>query len=157
MWWIAMLAGTYSMLVFDRLVVSGNPAATAIRISTHLALFRSSLAAGLTAIACYIAATLLLHAILKPVKGDLSLLAVLFSLAGCATAVLSFVFRLAPLIVLAGSRYLIVFTGEQRRALFDMLLTLQRQASNVSFTLFALHCLIVGYLVLRAGQRGMAR
>ena len=152
LWWLAMLTGTYSMLVVDRLVVAGDPAATAIRIATHHALFRTSVAAALTAIACYIAATLLFYAILKPVNADLSLFAAIFSVAGCATALFSVVFRLAPLIVLAGSPYLIVFTAEQRRALSDMFLTLQRQTSNISFTLFGLHCLIVGYLILRAGR-----
>lgn len=153
LWWLAMLTGTYSMLVSDRLVVAGDPGATAIRISTHPALFRSGIAAGLTAIVCYVAATLLLYAILKPVNVDLSLFAALFSVAGCATAAFSFVFRLAPLAVHASSPFLIVFTAEQRRALSDMFLTLQRQTSNISVTLFALHCLIVAYLILRAGQR----
>jgi hypothetical protein len=152
LWWLAMLTGTCSMLVSDKLVVAGDPAATALRISTHRALFWSSAAAGLTAIACYVAATLLLYAILKPLSSDLSLLAAIFSVAGCATAAFSFVLRLAPLIVLARSPYLIVFTAAQRRAICDMFLTLQGQTSNISFTLFGLHCLIVGYLILRAGQ-----
>jgi len=158
LWWIAILAGTYSMLVFDKLVVTGNPAATAILISTQQALFRSGLAAGLTAIACYLAATLLAYSILKPVNADLSLLAALFSATGCATAVFSFVLRLAPLVVLAGWPYVFVLIGEQRHALLQTLLTLQTQASNASITLFGLHCLMVGYLIFRAGQtRGAAQ
>jgi Domain of unknown function (DUF4386) len=152
LWWLAMLTGTYSMLASDKLVVAGDAATTAIRISTHSALFRSGIAAGVMAIACYVAATLLLYAILKPVNSDLSLFAALFSLAGCATAAFSFVCRLAPFAVHTALPFLIVFTAEQRRALSDMFLTLQKQTSNISFTLFGLHCLIAGYLILRAGQ-----
>ena len=47
------------------------------------------LVANLTATACYIAATLLVYDLLKPVNRSVSLLAALFSLVGCAMGVLS--------------------------------------------------------------------
>jgi Domain of unknown function (DUF4386) len=49
---------------------------------------RLGAAAGIFAGACYIAVTLLLYYIYKPVNGGLSLLAALFSLAGCAIGLL---------------------------------------------------------------------
>jgi hypothetical protein len=47
-----------------------------------------SLAANLVGSACYVVVTLILYQLLKPVNRDLSLLAALFSLAGCAVSVL---------------------------------------------------------------------
>ncbi len=49
---------------------------------------RISLAANLIGSLCYVAVTLILYDLLKPVNGGLSLLAALFSLAGCALGVL---------------------------------------------------------------------
>src|SRR5712691_3173144 len=89
-WLMTILGATFAMLVYGRLVVAGNPAATATNISAHEALFRSGVAAGLIATACYIAATVLAYAIFKSVNRDVSLLAGLFSLVVCASAAVSF-------------------------------------------------------------------
>lgn len=50
---------------------------------------RWGMALGLVATACYVAATLYVNELLKPVNRRLSLLAVLFSLVGCAAGALS--------------------------------------------------------------------
>lgn len=67
-------------------------------VTGALALFvsgRLGLAANLIAAACYIAVTLLFYDIFKPVNRSLSLLAALFSLAGCALGALG-PFHLTP-------------------------------------------------------------
>ncbi len=79
---------------------------------------RVALAANLTATACYLAATVLLYGLLKPVNRSVSLLAAFFSFAGCAIGASSSLFRLA--------------------------------LSNIGFVFFGLHCLLVGYLILRS-------
>lgn len=152
-WLLTILTGTFAMLVYGRLVVAGNPAASASNLSAHEALFRMGVAAALIATACYFAATLLVYAILKPVDRNVSLLAALFSVAGFASAAVSFAFRLAPLIVLGGAQSLNLFTVEQLQALVLTFLRLSARASNVSFVLFGLHCLLAGYLILLSSQR----
>jgi hypothetical protein len=77
-------------------------------------------AAGLLAGVSYVAVTLLLYFILKPVNPGLSLLAALASLAGCAVGPIS------------------------------MALKLSIPAQNVSLVLFGCYCLLVGYLILRS-------
>lgn len=124
--------------------------ATAANISALEALFRTGVAAALIATACWIAATLLVHAILKSVNRNVSLLAALFSLVGCASAAISFAFGLAPLVVLRGAQYLTLFTVEQLQALTLTSLRLSAPAGNISFAFFGLHCLMVGYLVIRS-------
>jgi hypothetical protein len=149
-WLMTMLTGTFAMLAYDRVFVAGNPAATATNISGHEALFRSAVAADLTATACYIVATLLVYAILKPVNRDVSLLAAFFSLVGCASASVSFVFRLVPVVALRAAQYLNVITPTQLRTLALTLLEWGAQANNISFAFFGLQCLLVGYLILRS-------
>lgn len=80
---------------------------------------RSGVAANLVSTACYVAATLLVYGLLKPVNRGLSLLAAFFSLVGCAVGVLvmSGFFHLPP---------------------------------NSPLLFFGLHCLLVGYLILRS-------
>ncbi len=78
------------------------------------------LAAELIATACLLAATVLVYQLLKPVNRNLSLLAAFLGLAGCALGASNSLFHLGA------------------------------QASNIDFLFFGLHCLLIGYLVLRS-------
>jgi Domain of unknown function (DUF4386) len=81
---------------------------------------RLGLAVNLIATACYLAATVLVYGLLKPVNRSVSLLAAFFSLVGCALGA--------------------------SRSLFQ----LGARTSNIAFVFFGLHCLLVGYLILRS-------
>ena len=104
-------------LFLKGLVVDGNAAATANNILAHQPLFRLGIATGLIATACYVAVTALLYDLFEPVNRRLSLLAAFFSLVGCAILAFASLFRLAPLVVLGGGKYLSGFNVEQLRAL----------------------------------------
>ena len=116
-WLMTTLTSTFALFVGGRLIVSGDAAATATNILEHEALFRSGTAAILISTACYVAVTLLVYELLKPVNRTVSLLAAFFSLVGCAVGALSCVFDLAPFVLLRGDHYLSVFTVEQLQAL----------------------------------------
>ena len=79
------------------LVVSGDAAATANNILAHQPLFRLGLATGLIATGCYIAVTALFYDLFKPVNRSLSLLAVFFSLVGCAISAFASPLSTCPL------------------------------------------------------------
>lgn len=81
---------------------------------------RFGLAANLIATACYLAASVLVYQLLKPVSRNLSLLAAFFSLVGCTMGTLNLLFHL-------GAQY-----------------------SNIGFIFFGLHCLLIGHLILRS-------
>lgn len=81
---------------------------------------RSGPAVNLISTACYLAATVLVYGLLKPVNRNVSLLAAFCSLVGCALGASSFL--LPP-----GAR-----------------------AATIAFAFFGLHCLLVGYLILRS-------
>jgi hypothetical protein len=104
----ARLAGVFYLITF----VTGG-----------LALFASgslAAAAGLVAGVSYIAVTLLLYVIFKPVSRGLSLLAAVVSLLGCAIGPVS------------------------------MFVKLPGQANNISLVIFGFYCLLIGYLILRS-------
>jgi hypothetical protein len=139
------------MFVGGKLVVSGDAAATATNLVAHESLFRAGTAASLVATAFYIAATLLVYELLKPVNKTVSLLAAFFSLVGCAVGALSCLFDLAPFVLLKGGQYLSVFTVEQLQALALMFLKVRVVANdNIGLVFFGPHCLFVGYLILRS-------
>jgi hypothetical protein len=91
--WITTTAA-FAEIVRSRLVVYGDAAATAHNILAHELLFRLAFAGDVIA-TLYIAYALLLYNLFRPVNRSLSLLAALFSLAGCANEILR-LFHLAP-------------------------------------------------------------
>lgn len=81
---------------------------------------RLGILVNLVSTACYVGATVFAYSLLKSVNRNLSLLAMFFSLVGCAISSLG------------------------------ALVTLDAQAPTVAFIFFGLHCLLVGYLILRS-------
>jgi hypothetical protein len=149
-WLMTFLTGVFAMVVGGRFVVAGDAAATAANILANEPLFRRAIAANLIAGMCYVAVTLLVYELLKPVNRSISLLAAFFSLLGCAIGAFSDLLHLAPLVLLGGAPYLSVFTVGQLQALALLFLRLQAQASNTGFIFFGLHCLLIGCLILRS-------
>jgi len=147
---LIFLTGGLAAFVGGRLVVSGDTAATANNILAHQPFFRLHFAAELIMTACTVVVTALFYDLFKPVNRNLSLLAAFFSLVGCAIQALSYVFDLAPLVVLGGARYLTVFKVEQLQALALMFLKLGAQAVNICLVFFGFYCLLIGYLILRS-------
>jgi hypothetical protein len=150
-WLMTFLTGAFALIVGGRLVVPGDAAATAASILAREPLFRLSVATNLVASVCYVAATLLVYELLKPVNRSLSLLGAFFSLVGCAVGGLGSLFQLAPLVVLRGGPHLSVFSTEQVQALAFLYLRLGVQVSSINFMFFGLHCVLVGHLIFRSG------
>ena len=79
-----------------------------------------------------------------------SLLAAFFSLMGCAVQTFSFLFYIAPLVVLQDAPHLSAFKAEQFQAMALMLFKLYVKASNIGSAFFGFYCLLIGYLVFRS-------
>jgi hypothetical protein len=146
--WITTTAG-FAAIVRGKLVVYGDAAATAHNILAHELLFRLAFAGDVIA-TLYIAYTLLLYNLFRPVNRSLSLLAAFFSLLGCAIGTLTCLFHLAPLVVLGGAQSLRAFNVEQLQALALMFLKLHAQGYNISMVLFGSYDLLIGYLIFRS-------
>jgi len=133
-----------------KLVVEGDAEATAHNILAHQSLYRLGFAADLVSALCYITVTLLLYDLLKPVSRSLSLLAALFSFAGCIIQALSSLFHLSPLVLLGGDHYLSAFNVEQLQALALLSLKLRAETANLYMVFFGWYCLLIGYLIFRS-------
>jgi hypothetical protein len=150
-WFMCFLTSIYPMMISGRLIVAGDPAATAANLLSNETLFRLGTASLLVSTAFYIGATLFVYEVLKPVNRSLSLLAAFFSLVACAVGAFSCVFDLVPFILLKGAPYLTAaFTVDQLQALTLMFLKVRVQANDIALSLFGLHCFGVGYLVFRS-------
>jgi len=149
-WLMCFLTSIYPLIISGRLVVPRDAAATAANLLANEALFRSGTAMLLISTAFYIGATLFIYEVLKPVNRSLSLLAAFFSLVGCAVGALSCLFDFIPFVILKDAPYLSAFTTEQLQGLTLAFLRVRAQANDIGLVFFGLHCLGVGYLILRS-------
>jgi hypothetical protein len=150
-WLMTFLTSMFAMFVGARVVVFSDAATTAANLLAHEALFRSGTAAILISTAFYVAVTVLIYELLKPVSRTVSLLAAFFSLVGCAVGALACLFDLVPFVLLSGAQYLSAFTVEQLQVLALGFLKVRVQANdNIGLVFFGLHCLLIGCLILRS-------
>jgi hypothetical protein len=134
-----------------RLIVSGDPAATAANIKSMELLWRIGIAAEFFLLLCAVTLTWIFYVLLRPVSGDLALLAVFFNLVSMgleAVIQLSFVAALFPL---ANAGYLKVFTPEQLYAMSQLSARLYGYGFSCSLIFFAGYCVVMGYLIFRSG------
>ncbi len=148
-WLLTILTGSVAMFTAG-LVVMGNPAATAANISGHESLYRFGVASDLLATVCYLAATLFIYDLLRPVSRNVSLLAAFFSIVGCAVSCLSMFLALVPLVLLHGAKAFSVFSVDQLQALALAFLRVRAESGVFSFTFFGLHCFLTGILILKS-------
>jgi hypothetical protein len=145
-----ILTGVFTQLFISHLVVSGDAAATAANIQSHVTAFRLGFAVYLVELACQITMTALMYDVLKPVSRSASMLAAIFGLTGCAVKILSRLFFFAPLLVLGGAHYLSVFSAEQLHALALLSLRVEYQAETIAMVFFGFSAILKGYLVFRS-------
>ena len=146
----AVTAASPGVFILDRLVVSGNAAATAANILGHERLVWLGFASSLIGVAFHIAWALLMYELLKPVSRSLSLLAAFVILVGCAIQALTSLFYLAPLLILQGSISLSAFTAEQLQALALMFVKLRVYSFDIYLVFFGFWCILIGYLIFRS-------
>src|SRR5687767_2433140 len=113
-WLMTFLTGIFAMFAAEGVFVRGDAAATAASILANEGMVRWGVAADMIAAAAYLAATVFLYEILKPVKRSVSLLAAFFSLVGCASGAVGTLMSLAPLVLLKDT------TAEQFQAVASM-------------------------------------
>ena len=137
--------------VRDRLIVSGDAAATAANIMSHESLWRFHIAAELFLLICAVALLLILYALLRPVSRDLALLAVFINLVSIGIEAATAMYLLQALFPLGNAGYLKAFTREQLYAMASLSLKSHSYGFGVSLIFFGCFCLVIGYLIFRSG------
>jgi hypothetical protein len=136
--------------VLGKLVVPGDAAATARNILAHETLFRMGYAAELIETVLFLAVTLILYDLFRPVNKRISLSAAFFSLTGCIVYALGSLLHLAPLALLGGAPYLGAFKPDELQALSLLTLTLRTQSSSIYMVFFGCYNLLLGFLIFRS-------
>ena len=148
---LTMLTGIFAQgFVSERLVVSGDAAATATNILTHSGLFQLGFAVYLIEMACQIVITALFYDLLKPVSRSVSFVAAFLGLAGCVIKTVSRLFYIAPLFVLGGAHYLSVFNPEQLQSLALLFLKVNDHGAGIASVFFGFYALLTGYLIVKS-------
>jgi hypothetical protein len=146
-----IVAGVFvETFIGGRLVVAGNPAATASNILAHVSLYRTGFTLYLVEMVAQVVMTALFYELLKPVSRRVSLLAATLGYIGCGIKTMSRLFYLAPLFVLGGTTYAGAFSGPQREALSSLFLQLNDYGAGIALAFFGVSTLLQGYLIVRS-------
>jgi Domain of unknown function (DUF4386) len=141
---VLVVLGPFSMMyVPSALFVPGDAAATAQKILASEGLFRLGILSDLAICLTEVVLLTVLYALMKPVSPVLALMATFARLAMAVVQGANVIASIAVLVVLR--------EGTNAPQLVQVLLGTHEQAVHVWEAFFALHCLLLGVLVFRAG------
>jgi hypothetical protein len=139
------------LFIRDRIVVTGNAAATAHNIMASQSLWRLGIAGDLIMHVCDVPLMLIFYVLLRPVSKNLALVAVLFNLIQSAVMVANEIVLLLPLFLLGGAEYLKSVDPHQLQALAYVSLKVNDYGFGFGLIFFGFECIILGYLIFRSG------
>jgi hypothetical protein len=149
---VIIASGIFAELfVRATLMVSGNAAATAANLANAPGLFRAGFLADSIMVLSDVALAVLLYVLLKPVSKLVALMAMCFRLAQTAVLALNLLNYHAAGMLLHGSGHVAALGTNQRDALAYFFLDLHSNGYDLGLLLFGIHCLLLGYLIFRAG------
>ena len=148
---IIIVGGLFAQLVVrDRLVVSGDAAATAGNIVAHELLYRLGFAAEIFYLLCSVPLKFLLYDLFKVVNRSVALVMVLFAAVGAAVQAVILLAHYAPLIFLGGGADLSAFTAAQLQSAAYVSLRIFDYGYMIALSFFGCFCIMIGYLILRS-------
>lgn len=148
---IVIVGGFFAeVLVRGKLVVHGDPAATAHNIMTHELLYRWGFVAELLYLVCNVPLALLLYDLFKVVSRTVALLDLGFGLLSTVIEAVSLLGHYAPLLFLNGGHHLSAFTPEQLQAASYVSIQLFESGFAICLVFFGFDCLAMAYLIIRS-------
>ncbi len=149
---LGSIPGFFSLLyVPSKLLVHGNPTATAHNIAASETLFRLGTFADLTGQAIFIFVVLALYHLLKGVNPRHAMLMLILLLVSIPIAFFNEVNSVAALTLVRGADFLSVFDEPQRIALMRLFLNLRGAGFDVAEIFWGLWLFPLGVLVYRSG------
>ena len=149
---IIIVAGIFSELfIRGKLIVSGDPTATANNIINSEFLWRLGIAGDLIMHVCDIPLMIIFYVLFRPVNKNLALTAVLFNLVQTAVMVAYKLNLFQTLFLLGSADYLKVFEPHQLQALAYISIKADGYGFGIGLVFFGFECLIIGYLIFQSG------
>lgn len=137
--------------VRNRIIVSGDAAATAANLRSFESLWRFGIAAEFFMLICAISLTLIFFILLRPVNKELAWLAVFFNLVSVAVEASVQLYLLGALFPLGQAEYLKAFKPEQLYAMASLSVKSHGYGFGVALIFFGCVCLLLGYLIFKSG------
>ena len=148
---VVIVGGFFAeVLVRGKLVVHGDPAATAHNIMAHQLLYRWGFVVELFYLVCNVPLALLLYDLFKVVNRTVALLDLGFGLLSTAIEAISLLGHYAPLLLLNGGHHLSAFTAEQLQAASYLSIQLFEHGFAICLVFFGFDCLTMAYLIVRS-------
>jgi hypothetical protein len=136
--------------ILDKIIVSGNAAATAANILAHERLYWVGSVLSLFGVAFHILWIFMFYFLFEPVNRRLSLLAAFVGIVVCGLQALAAFLYLAPLLILKGATTWSAFTPAQVQDLAMLFLKLNGYAFQVDLVFFGIWCMITGRLIFKS-------
>src|SRR5690349_4488005 len=147
---IIVLGVTEAAFIRERLVVSGNPAATAHNLSAMETLWRLGIASDFVVLICSIVLAMILYRLLRPVSSFLAGVAVFFNLVSLSVEAVADLLMVAAIVPLGHAKYLSAFTADQRVAFSSLSIRMYDYGFGVALIFFGVECVILGFLIYRS-------
>lgn len=147
---IIILGIFVELFVRGRIVVGGDPAATATNLMAMQSLWRIGIVAELLMVICTVCSALFLYLLLRPVSRHLALLATFFGIVGMTVEAGYSMYLLEGLFPLQSAAAAKAFTAEQLRVMASLTLKAHANGFGIALFLFGPAFLLRGYLVARS-------
>lgn len=148
MYLLIVFVGVFGQaFVRDRIVVSGDAAATAQNLVASATMWRASVSAELAYLVLAVGVDVLLYRLFRPVNPTIALLAFALNLVSIATEVIGRFMLLAPLVLLSDAPYLQPIAADARQALGYAFLRLHDYGWALALIFFGAVCIAWGQLI----------
>jgi hypothetical protein len=137
-------------VIRDRIIVSGDAAATAANIRSLEFVWRLGIASEFILLICAVALLPILYVLLRPVSPLLALLATFFDLMSLTVEATTDMSLLETLFPLGGAPYLRAFKPEQLNTMAHLAIKSHTYGFGVALIFFGCFCVIAGYLIIRS-------
>lgn len=148
---VLIVLGGVGEFARDKLIVSGDAAATAANITSMESLWRFGIASEFLALLCALVLAMIYFFLLRPVSKELNLLATFLRLVAIAVQAVAVLNLVAALFPLGNAAYLKAFTPEQLYALARLAIRSHGYGYGLALLFFGCCFLVHGRLIFRSG------
>jgi hypothetical protein len=147
---VILFGGFAEGFVASKLIVAGDPSATAQNILASRGLWEIGLAANLIVPILAVIGVWISYVLLKPVSPRLIILDVFFTLMALAIEAVSKLFLFLVVPILSSASYAKAFEPRQLESLATLALKSHDVTFNITLVFFGISCVIEGYLIYKS-------